>query len=87
MKIKDYSGTEHDIYAVCVEVDRDKRMEVYFYVMGKSCGICGSVEVCCIKAFRGVEGMHAALDLLQDLRAGLREKREAADGKAREAQP
>lgn len=87
MKIKDHSGREHDIFAVGVEADRDERMEVYFYVMGKISGICGRVDTCCIRAFFGVEGMHAAFDLQQELQAALDAERKAIYKKAREAQP
>ena len=87
MKVKDCAGEEIDIYDACVEVDRDGRKEVYFYVMGRIRGDYYRVRTCCIKAFRGVEGMDAALDLLQELRAGLREERETSKEKAREAQP
>lgn len=87
MKIKDCSGREHDIFAVCVEADRDERMEAYFYVMGKISGMCGRVDVCCIKAFRGVEGMDAALCLQEELRAALAAEREAIYEKAREVSP
>ena len=57
MKIKDYSGVEHDIFSVCVEADRDGRRNTYFYVMGRKYGDYGSVKTCCIHVFRGVEGM------------------------------
>lgn len=86
MKIKDYSGVEHDIFSVCVEADRDGRRNTYFYVMGRKYGDYGSVKTCCIHVFRGVEGMDAAMDLLQELRAGLRKEKEAGE-KAREMQP
>lgn len=87
MKVKDCRGIERDIYTVTVEADRDGQKEAYFYVMGKSRGIYGDIHMCCIKAFRGVEEMDAALDLLQELRAGLAAEREAIQAKAREAQP
>lgn len=87
MKVKDCAGKEIDIYDACVEVDRDGQKKVYFYVMGRIRGDYCRVRTCCIKAFRGVEGMDAALDLLQELRAGLSEEWEAASRKAQEAQP
>ncbi|MBD5480525.1 MAG: hypothetical protein HDR14_14785 [Lachnospiraceae bacterium] len=87
MKVKDYGGREHDVFSVSVEADRDGRGEVYFYVMGKTRGDCGSVKTCCIDVFRGLQELDAALDLQQEIRSGRRKEQEAALEKARELQP
>lgn len=82
MKVKNYEGREFDIYSAGVEVERTSFMKVYFYVMGRIRGDYGSVETCCINVFCGVEEMDAALDLLQELRAGLMKEHEAIHKRA-----
>lgn len=77
MKVKDYEGRKFDVYSVRLEADRDGRRRVFFYMMGSIRGDYGSVKTCCINVFRGVEEMDAALDLLQELRAGLIKEQEA----------
>lgn len=85
MKVKSNSSGERDIYDVYLDIERVGELkEVYFYVMGRYREDYGGIGLCCIKLFCGAECLDAALDLQEELRAGLKAEREAIYAKARE---